>query len=90
MRAQKDFTFAEHYNLQLIGEAFNLANHQNITGLNGTGYVLSTVQPSATSPAGTAPISTLNYQTTFGSVTAANSNNVYQTRQVQLALRLVF
>lgn len=88
MRAQKDFTFAEKYNLQLIGEAFNLANHQNITGITNTGYVLSTVQPASGSPA--APTSTLNYQPTFGTVNAANSNNAYQTRQVQLALRLVF
>jgi hypothetical protein len=85
LRAQKDFTFAEKYNLQLIGEAFNLANHQNVTGINGTGYVLSTSQ---TNPA--APVSTLNYQSTFGTVTSANSNNVYQTRQIQLALRLTF
>ena len=88
MRAQKDFTFAEKYNLQLIAEAFNLANHQNITGLNGTGYVLNTVTPAAGISA--APVSTLNYQPTFGSVTAANSNSVYQVRQVQLAARIVF
>ncbi|HMF54375.1 MAG TPA: TonB-dependent receptor [Edaphobacter sp.] len=85
LRAQKDFTFAEKYNLQLIGEAFNLANHQNVTGINTTGYVLNTSQ---TNPA--APVSTLSYQPTFGSVTAANTNNAYQVRQIQLALRLVF
>jgi Carboxypeptidase regulatory-like domain len=85
MRAQKDFTFAEKYNLQLIGEAFNLANHQNVTGITTTGYILNTV---STNPA--APTSTLNYQSTFGGVTSANSNNAYQVRQIQLALRLVF
>ncbi|MDQ2834285.1 MAG: TonB-dependent receptor [Acidobacteriota bacterium] len=85
IRAQKDFTFAEKYNVQLIGEAFNLANHQNVTGINNTGYVLSTSQ---TTPA--APTSTLNYQPTFGTVTSANSNNVYQPRQVQVAVRLTF
>ena len=88
MRVQKDFTFAEKYNLQLIGEAFNLANHQNITGLNASGYTLSTVQPAAGNPA--PPTSTLVYQNTFQTVTSANSNNVYQTRQIQLALRLTF
>ena len=88
MRAQKDFTFAEKYNLQLIGEAFNLANHQNVTGLNTTGYSLNTVQPPTGSSA--APTSTLVYQTGFGTVTSANSNNAYQVRQVQLALRLTF
>ena len=87
-RVQKDFTFAEKYNLELIGEAFNLANHQNITGLNNTGYVLSTVTPVANSPA--PPTSTLNYQSTFQTVTSANSNNAYQTRQIQLAARVTF
>ncbi|HTH53986.1 MAG TPA: TonB-dependent receptor [Edaphobacter sp.] len=85
MRAQKDFRFAEKYSLQLVGEAFNLANHQNVTGVNSTGYILNTSQ---TNP--TAPTSMLNYQSTFGTVTASNSNNAYQVRQVQLALRLVF
>ncbi len=88
LRVQKDFTFLEKFNLQLIGEAFNLANHQNITGLNTSGYTLSTVQPPAGSSA--QPASTLVYQTTFQTVTSANSNNVYQTRQIQLAARLTF
>jgi hypothetical protein len=84
-RAQKDFNFAEKYNLQLIGEAFNLANHQNVTGVTTTGYILNTVSTPAT-----APTSTLNYQSTFQSVTASNSNNAYQVRQIQVAVRLVF
>jgi hypothetical protein len=87
-RVEKDFTFAEKYNLQLLGEAFNLANHQNVTGINNTGYILNTVPPTA--PSAARPTSTLNYQSTFASVTAANANNVYQTRQIQLALRLLF
>ena len=86
-RVQKDFRFAEKYNLELIGEAFNLANHQNITGLNNTGYVLSTVPPTT---GNAPPASTLTYQGTFGTVTSANSNNVYQTRQIQLAARVTF
>ena len=85
MRIQKDFTFAEKYNLQLLGEAFNLANHQNITGIQGSGYTLLTSQ---TNP--NAPTSTLVYQPTFGTVTSANSNNVYQVRQLQLAARITF
>jgi hypothetical protein len=85
LRAQKDFTVAEKYNLQLIGEAFNLANHQNVTGVNTTGYILTTSSSNAQNPT-----STLVYQPTFGSVTSSNSNNAYQVRQVQLALRLTF
>jgi hypothetical protein len=86
LRAQKDFTFMEKYSLQLIGEAFNLANHQNVTGVNSTGYQISTSQ-------GATPSSTVNsltYQPTFGTVTSANSNYAYGPRQIQLALRLMF
>lgn len=85
LRAQKTFNFAEKYNLELIGEAFNLANHQNVTGVNTTGYTLTTSSTNATNPT-----STLVYQPTFGSVTSASSNNSYQVRQIQLAVRLVF
>jgi hypothetical protein len=88
LRIQKDFTFAEKYNLEIFGEAFNLANHQNVTGINTSGYTLNTVQPATGSSA--APTSTLGYNSTFGTVTAANGNNSAQPRQVQLAARIVF
>ena len=86
LRVQKEFTFFEKYNLQLIGESFNLANHQNVTGVNTNGYNITTAQ--GLTPATT--VGTLNYAPTFGSVTSANSNYAYGPRQVQLAARLVF
>jgi len=76
LRAQKSFTFAEKYSLELIGEAFNLANHQNVTSVNSTGYRFS----------GTA----LQYQSNVGLPSNSNSNFAYSPRQVQLAVRLVF
>jgi outer membrane receptor protein involved in Fe transport len=86
LRAQKDFLFMEKYNLQLIGEAFNLANHQNVTGINGTGYAISTSQ--GNTPATTS--NSLTYQPSFGTVTSANSNYAYGPRVIQLALRFMF
>jgi Carboxypeptidase regulatory-like domain/TonB dependent receptor len=86
LRVQKDFLFAEKYNLQLMAEAFNLPNHQNITGLSTQGYS-NTVTPGT----GTnAPASALTFQPTYGSVTTANSNYAYGPRQIQLAARFVF
>ncbi len=76
LRAQKSFTFAEKYNLELIGEAFNLANHQNVTAVNTTGYRFS----------GTS----LQYQANAGLASNSNSNFAYSPRQVQLAIRLMF
>jgi outer membrane receptor protein involved in Fe transport len=86
LRAQKDFTFAENYNLQLIGEAFNIANHLNVTGVTAQGYTSTVTQGSPT----VAPTANLVYQPTFQSITSANSNYAYSPRQIQLALRLVF
>jgi outer membrane receptor protein involved in Fe transport len=85
-RAQKDFMIAEKYSLQLIGEAFNLANHRNVTGVSTTAYSISTTQ-------GSTPGTTtakLVYQPSFGQVTSANSNYAVGPRVIQLAVRLMF
>jgi hypothetical protein len=63
-----------------MGEAFNLFNHFNATGVNTTGYIVG----------GTAAAPTLTYNPPFGSVTSANSNFAYSTRQIQLGLRFLF
>ena len=85
-RLQKDFTIREKYNLQVFAEGFNLANHDNYTGVNTTGYSLSTVQ-GATAATTSA---TLVYQPTFTTVTSANSNYAYNVRLIQIAARLIF
>ena len=81
-RVQKEFQFADHYNLQLIGEAFNLANHQNVTGVNTSAYTFATNTAANTS--------TLTYNPGFQQVQTANSNYAYSPRLIQLAVRLVF
>jgi outer membrane receptor protein involved in Fe transport len=79
LRAQKQFTFFEHYNLEVFGEAFNLANHQNVTGVNSTGYAIS----------GTGT-GTLTYQANFGATSSANSNYAYGPRVIQIGGRVTF
>lgn len=76
VRAQKNFTFEGKYTLELMGELFNAANHQNVTFVNTTGYTFSG--------------NNLNYNSGAGRVTNANSNYAYSPRQVQLAVRLQF
>ncbi len=76
LRAQKSFTIFEKYNLELIGESFNLANHQNVTSVNTIGYTFSG--------------STLQYNSTAGTPANSNSNFSYSPRQIQLAARLTF
>ncbi len=76
LRAQKAFQIYDRYTLEIFGEAFNLANHQNVTGVNGTAYGIN----------GT----TLTYQTNFAQTSSANSNYAYGPRVVQLAARVMF
>ncbi len=86
LRVEKDFTFAEKYTLQLFGEAFNLPNHQNVTGVSAQGYSSTVSQGSAA----VAPTANLVYQPTFQTITSANTNYAYAPRQIQLALRFLF
>jgi outer membrane receptor protein involved in Fe transport len=76
LRVQKEFTFHERYNLQLFGEAFNLANHENVTGVNSTAYGITG--------------NTLTYQAAFGTTSSANTNYAYGPRVIQIAARVVF
>jgi hypothetical protein len=77
LKISKIFKMRERYSLEFSGEGFNVFNHKNITGTSTTAYILS----------GT----TLTYQASgFGVPNTANSNFVFNTRQVQLGLRLKF
>ena len=87
LRAQKEFTIAEHYNLQLIGEAFNLANHQNVTGASTTGYAISTPTQGAIP---SAVVNNLTFQPSLGVPSSVNSNYAYSPRLIQVAIRLQF
>ena len=49
VRLQKDFRLREGAQFQLFIESFNLANHQNVTGVNGGAYTISA--PSASTAA---------------------------------------
>jgi outer membrane receptor protein involved in Fe transport len=83
LRVQKEIPIYERYRLQLIANVFNLANHQNIDGINTTAYVLSS---GANSTAGTA-----TYQSTFGQYTSSNNSGfLYTPRQIEIAARFSF
>lgn len=87
LRVQKEFKFREKYNVQLLGEAFNLANHQNVTGVSTTAYINSTTQ--AATPAGV--VNNLMFQSSsFGVPSSANSTYAYNPRLIQIAARLNF
>ena len=75
LRLSRRFRFTETMNLEILGEAFNLFNRFQVTGINFTQYSFS----------GT----TLNYQQPFGTVFSAG-NSIYRERQIQLAVRFQF
>ena len=66
----------ENARFEIFAEIFNIANHQNITGLTTEAYSYSG--------------STLTPYAAFGTYTNSNSNYTYSPRQVQLAGRLHF
>jgi len=80
LRLSKKFHFTEHYSAEILGEAFNLFNHQNVTGVNNTGYIIG----------GTAAAPALSFNSSFGSVTNSNSNFAYTSRQIQIGFRFLF
>jgi hypothetical protein len=100
MRLAKHFKFQERYDLELIADFFNIANKQNVTSVNNTGYFVFT--GSATPPPGTASCSTANpcldffspftgaTSSLFGTTTNSNSNFAYTPRQIQLGARFRF
>src|SRR2546426_5993101 len=80
IRLAKEVRFGEHKSAEVLGEAFNLFNHQNVTGVNNTGYIVG----------GTATAPTLSFNSSFGSVTNSNSNFAYTSRQIQIGVRFLF
>jgi outer membrane receptor protein involved in Fe transport len=93
IRAQKDLWLPRHYDLQLIGECFNVFNHENYTAANSTGYIFGGSSTGVATTGYTGPqtyTTELQYQPTFGSYTNANSNYAYSPREVQVAVRLQF
>lgn len=85
IRLVKGIPFSERYVLELRGDFFNIANHQNVSTVGTTAYTFS-----STGTAGNA--STATYQAaTFGvPVTVNSSGFLYTPRNIQLSARFTF
>jgi hypothetical protein len=94
LRLSKTIPIKEKVNLELLGEAFNLFNHFNATGVNFTAYSVTTSGTIADTTGATQNCSSatpcLGYNTAFGTITSANSNFIFSTRQIQIGLKLKF
>jgi hypothetical protein len=80
VRLSKQIPVGDKASFEVFGELFNALNHVNITGVSTSAYSI----------AGPVSSPTLNFQPTYGSYTNANSNYVYNPRQMQLAARFNF
>jgi hypothetical protein len=85
LRLQKDIKISERLNLELLGEAFNLLNHQNVTGVSSNAYNISSSSLVYQAPSGSGTSAT-----GFGTVSNADSTFVYSQRQMQLGVKLDF
>jgi Carboxypeptidase regulatory-like domain/TonB-dependent Receptor Plug Domain len=84
VRVQKSIPFKERYNLQLMANFFNIANHQNIDGINEVAYKLTTSSQSSTAGIAT-------YQSTFGQATSSNNSGfLYTPREIEVSARFTF
>lgn len=75
LRLSRRITLKENRSIEVLGEAFNLFNRTQVTGVNTTFYRLSG--------------SNLQYEPTFGSTTDAGGT-LFRERQIQIAVRFKF
>jgi Carboxypeptidase regulatory-like domain len=82
VRLSKAIAITEGRNLELMVNLFNIANHQNIDGINNTEYAFSAVNATNT---------TLTYQPSFGAITSSNNSGfLYTPRNIEIAARINF
>jgi hypothetical protein len=89
IRLTKGIPITERYVLELRGDLFNVANHQNVSAIGSTAYIFN----DTTAHTGTGAVtSTATYQpTTFGVPTLINSSGfLYTPREIQISARLSF
>jgi hypothetical protein len=75
LRLQKQFVLHESWNLVLSGDAFNLFNHNNVTGVDTQMYTIGGTN--------------LTFNPHFG-VPTSSSNTLSAQRQIQVGIRLNF
>ena len=90
VRISKRTQITRRVELELLGESFNLLNHQNVTSIDTTGYSISNSSTVGVDPTLTWQSGTTAGSSEFGSVLNGNNTNLYQDRQIQLSAKLHF
>ena len=90
LRLSKRLLFRERYGLEFLGEAFNVANHPNVSAVNSSAYFVNDILEAGSKTNGAGNTLT-PYSTPFRQVTGINNSNfALNVRQLQLGLRLQF
>ncbi len=90
MRLSKRTALSHGVTLELLGESFNLLNHQNITGIDTTGYTIANSSTLGLAPTLTWQSGTKAGSSEFGTVLSTNNSSLYQDREFQISARLHF
>lgn len=89
LRLQKRFDIWESWKLTLSGDAFNLFNHNNVTGVNATMFTVCAPNRFCSALGATPTTPTLAFNPRFG-VPTSSSNTLTFQRQVQVGIKLDF
>ncbi|WP_158615387.1 TonB-dependent receptor [Acidipila sp. EB88] len=90
LRISKRTQLTPRVSLEILGESFNLLNHQNLTSIDTTGYSISNSSVVGTPSKLTWQSGTVAGSSEFGTPLNGNNTNLYQDRQIQLSTRLHF
>ncbi len=90
LRISKTTELTSRVRLELLGESFNLLNHQNITSVDTTGYSISNSSTVGVAPKLTWQSGTKAGSSEFGTRLNGNNTNLYQDRQLQVSARVHF
>jgi len=88
-RMQKQFSISESRKLTLSGDAFNLFNHNNVTGVNTTMFTICAAGATCTPLGAKATVNSLVFNPKFG-VPTQSSNTLIAQRQIQVGIKLDF
>ena len=88
-RLQKQFAIWESWKLTLSGDAFNLFNHNNVTGVDTQMYTICPPNAFCSALNATPTSPTLAFNPHFG-VPTASSNTLIAQRQIQVGIKLDF
>ncbi|MDR3734331.1 MAG: TonB-dependent receptor [Acidobacteriaceae bacterium] len=98
VRVQKQISFTDRYNLVLLANVFNIANHQNWSAVNSTEYNVGTAATllgsnatCQTNPTAPACVTTLTYVPAFGTPSSTNNSGfLYTPRQIEIGAKFNF